>query len=77
MSFEGHPLAAQRIADIVRLDLATAQTLADLGIGPRYLYWTLRDAAHERGADLEEVIRAIHEGFGRRRAPETAIPVSG
>jgi hypothetical protein len=62
-----HPLASQRIADIVRFDATTAQVFADLGIGPRYLFWTVKAAANAQGVDVEAVVRAVLQKFSRRR----------
>lgn len=80
MALHSHPLARQRIADVVRLDAATAQVFAELGIGPRYLFWTIEEAARAQGVEIESVIRAVVGKFGRRRVDDgdaLAAMVSG
>ena len=59
MSLATHPLAEQRIADIVRLDSGTAVIFADAGIGPRFLFHTVASAAREQGVDLNAVVTRL------------------
>ena len=42
-------LVTQRIIDVVRARPSAVMSLADLGIGPRYLYWTLESASRDLG----------------------------
>ena len=73
MSLAKHPLAHQRIADIVRLDTGTAVIFADAGIGPRFLFHTVAAAAREQGADLEAVVGMLVRRF-RQPGPCAALP---
>lgn len=76
MALRSHPLAAQRVGDIVRFDMATAQVLADNGIGPRYMAWTLESAVRASGADLEAVIRSLVKRFARTRKQDLQLTES-
>jgi hypothetical protein len=68
MSLATHPLAEQRIADIVRLDSSVITVFADAGIGPRFLFHTVAAAAREQGADLDTILQNLLRGL-RRAAP--------
>jgi hypothetical protein len=48
-------LGSQRVIDLVRSDVRVVPVLADLGISPRYLYWTLASAAADAGANLDRL----------------------
>lgn len=72
MSLATHPLAEQRIADIVRLDTGTAVIFADAGIGPRFLFHTVAAAAREQGADLDAVVTKLLGRFRQAAAAVTA-----
>ncbi len=63
MSLATHPLAEQRIADIVRLDSSMVTIFADAGIGPRFLFHTVAAAAREQGADLEAIVQNLLQRF--------------
>ncbi len=69
MSMQYHPLATQRIEDIVRFERAAAQVFADLGIGPRYVLWTVERAAKAQGVEVERVIEGLVAVFRRHGAP--------
>lgn len=71
MTLATHPLAEQRIADIVRLDSGTAVIFADAGIGPRFLFHTVAAAAREQGVDLTVVVATLVRRL-RQTAPATA-----
>ena len=75
MTLRSHPLAGQRISDVVRFDAAPVHVFADLGIGPRYLNWTIEAAARAQGVDLESIIRALIAKFGRRRVEAGDLPL--
>jgi len=44
-----------RVGDLVRRDPRLMPVLADLGITPRYLFWTLEDAARDLGVSLDRI----------------------
>ena len=44
-----------RVGDLVRGDPRLMPVLADLGITPRYLFWTLEDAARDLGVSLDRI----------------------
>lgn len=48
-------LGSQRVIDLVRTDARVVTALADLGISPRYLYWTVAAAAANAGANLDRL----------------------
>ena len=52
-------LVTQRIIDVVRTRPAAMVSLADLGIGPRYLYWTLESACRDLGINLDRVVSRL------------------
>ena len=51
--------SATTIGEIVRRSPRLAFVLGDAGIGPRYVAWTLEDAARDRGIRLEELLARI------------------
>ncbi len=69
MTLHAHPLATQRIADVVRFDAVTAHVFADLGIGPRYTSWTVAAAARAEGVNIDRLVRSLIAALGRKRAP--------
>lgn len=73
VALRSHPLANQRVGDIVRFDMATAQVFADNGISPRFMAWTLESAVRESGADLDVVIRGLIHRFSRTRRSESPL----
>jgi hypothetical protein len=72
MSLATHPLAGQRIADIVRLDTGTAAVFADAGIGPRFLFHTVASAAREQGVDLNTIVAGLLNRFRQAVPPATS-----
>jgi hypothetical protein len=48
-------LGSQRVIDLVRSDVRVVTAFADLGISPRYLYWTVASAAADAGANLDRL----------------------
>jgi hypothetical protein len=51
----------RRIVELVRADARAVMALADLGISPRYVYWTLEEAAADLQLSLDRVIRRFTE----------------
>ncbi len=49
-------IQGRRIVELARLDRRAAFVLADLGISPRYLDWTLESATRDAGIDLSRVV---------------------
>jgi hypothetical protein len=52
-------LREARVIDLVRSEPSVVIELADLGISPRYLDWTLKDAARDLGINLDRVVDRI------------------
>jgi hypothetical protein len=52
-------LESQPIVDIVRRDPRLVVVLADLGITPRYLYWTVEDVARDLDINLAQLCRRL------------------
>ena len=48
-------LGNQRVIDLARSDIRVVTAFADLGITPRYLYWTVASAAADAGANLDRL----------------------
>ena len=48
-----------RIVDLVRRWPATIRQLADLGISPRYLEWTIEAAAGDLGINCDRVVSRL------------------
>lgn len=49
-------LRSARVIDIVRAEPGVIFDLADFGISPRYLEWTLEDATTDLGLNLDRVV---------------------
>lgn len=67
VALSAHPLAQQRIGDLVRLNVGTAQVFADAGIGPIYITHTVAAAARATGADLEHLVGTLVQRLRRPR----------
>ena len=52
-------LSLSRIVDLVRTNPRLVIILADLGISPRYLEWTLESAANDLGINLDRAVARI------------------
>ena len=52
-------IRSQRVFDLVRAWPGTVRRLADLGISPRYLDWTVESAARDLGLNCDRVISAL------------------
>jgi hypothetical protein len=48
-----------RVIDLVREEPRIILPLADLGISPRYLDWTVEDASHDLGINLDRVVSRL------------------
>jgi len=48
-----------RVIDLVRVEPSVILELADLGITPRYLEWTLQDASRDLGINLDRVVARV------------------
>ena len=48
-------LSTITVLQLVRSNLRTVSVLADLGISPRYLEWTVRSAADDCGVNLDRL----------------------
>jgi hypothetical protein len=49
-----------RVIDLVRAEPAVILELANFGISPRYLDWTLRDATDDLGISLDRVVSRVY-----------------
>lgn len=65
MTSPAHSFATLLIGDVVRSDVAAAQVFADLGIGPRYLFWTLEAAAKAQGISIDTLMNALRDILSR------------
>jgi len=54
-----HALASAVIGNIVRRDLRVVSVLADAGVSPRYLDWTLEAAARDLGVSLDTLLQRL------------------
>ncbi len=54
-----HTLAAAVIGNLVRGDLRVVAVLADAGVSPRYLDWTLEAAARDLGISLDSLVHRL------------------
>jgi hypothetical protein len=61
-------LRETRVIDLVRVEPAVILELADLGISPRYLEWTLQDASRDLGINLDRVVSRVRLMFDAPRA---------
>lgn len=52
-------LVNQRIIDVVRARPVAMVALADLGIGPRYLYWTVESACRDLEINVDRVVSRL------------------
>lgn len=52
-------LRKARVIDLVRVEPSVILELADLGITPRYLEWTLQDASRDLGINLDRVVARV------------------
>jgi hypothetical protein len=52
-------LRETRVIDLVRVEPAVILELADLGISPRYLEWTLAAASRDLGINLDRVVARV------------------
>lgn len=55
-------ILTQSVVDLVRMNPRSIQALADLGIGPRYLYWSIEASARDLGINTDRVaarLRAV------------------
>lgn len=60
-------LASKQIIDLVRIDAQIITVLADLGISPRYLYWTVESAAADLGISVDALAAKIAAVLHRQR----------
>ena len=61
----------RRIVELVRADSRVVMALADLGISPRYVYWTLEEAAADLQLSLDRVISGSPRSLrSQRRCPQ-------
>ena len=67
-------LRMARVIDLVRAWPSVILELADLGISPRYLEWTLQDASRDLGISLDRVLSKVRPvvGLGAAAAPAGA-----
>ena len=56
-------LRLARVIDLVRARPSVILDLADLGISPRYLEWTLQDASLDLGINLDRVLSRVRPSF--------------
>lgn len=52
-------LRSCRVIDLVREQPRVVLCLADLGISPRYLDWTIEDASKDLGINLDRVVSRL------------------
>jgi hypothetical protein len=52
-------LVATRVADLVKCEPRVIMQLADLGIGPRYLDWTIASACAELGVNVDRAVSRL------------------
>ena len=53
-------VAPSRIIDLVKANSRVITALADLGIGPRYLYWTVDEVSRDLGLSLDRICSRIN-----------------
>jgi hypothetical protein len=53
-----------RIVDVVKVCPGAVRHLADLGISPRYLYWTIESAARDLGINCDRVVSRLMSAIG-------------
>ena len=63
--FNREALASSTIANLARRDLRIVMILADAGVSPRYLNWTLDAAAHDLDIGLDALLDRIRTVIGR------------
>jgi hypothetical protein len=61
------PFLAQTIAELVRRDSRVVLALADVGIGPRYLHWSVEASARDLGINLDRVAARLRLVFPGER----------
>ena len=61
-------LRETRVIDLVRVEPSVILELADLGISPRYLEWTLQDASRDLGINLDRVMARVRPVIDNPRA---------
>lgn len=54
-----HILASAIIGNLVRRDLRVVTVLADAGVSPRYLNWTIEAAARDLGVSLDSLLHRL------------------
>jgi hypothetical protein len=55
----GEIFRQRTVGELARSNTRLVPVLAELGIGPRYLYWRLCDAVGELQLDLRDVLRRL------------------
>ena len=60
-------LATRQIIDLVRIDQRIITVFADLGISPRYLYWTVENAAADAGVSLDALSARLAASLPKQR----------
>ena len=58
-------LRSARVIDIVRAEPGVILDLADFGISPRYLDWTLEAATIDLGVNLDRVVSKVQPRLDR------------
>lgn len=57
-------IARRRIIDLVKANSRVIAALADLGISPRYLYFTIEEVTRELGINLDRACSRISRELG-------------
>jgi len=52
-------ILARTVGEIARANPRAILALADLGIGPRYLFWSLEAAARDLGINVDKVVARL------------------
>ncbi len=57
-------LAGRTVGELARRDIQALLTFADAGISPRYVAWTVMDAARDCGVSLESLLARLERLLG-------------
>ncbi len=58
-----------RLIDIIRMDPRVIVALADLGISPRYLYWTFDSAIRDLGLNFDRALARLEQAVAPAPQP--------
>jgi hypothetical protein len=70
------PFESRPIIDIVRSDPSLVTALADSGITPRYLYWTVEAAARDLDLNLNQLVRRLTASANDHASRPAAVEIT-